>query len=145
MFNVFTTPEGCTAYAGDKLLTDPEAGETYSLMTIAKESVTAAGDRNGYTTVSHDSYVVAFGSSDFLADELLSTNAYGNTDLLLSACRIVGQEPVPVGIGFKPFADYTIDTITTAEATQYTVVLSVVPALLSLVAGVVVLVRRKNR
>jgi len=64
---------------------------------------------------------------------------------MLSACRSIGQEPVPVGLGFKPFADFTIDTVTTKEATQYTVVLTVVPVVASIVAGIVVLVRRKHR
>ena len=60
-------------------------------------------------------------------------------------CRAIGQEPVPVGLDPKPFADYTIDVITSSEATQYTVVLSVVPAVVALVTGIVVIVRRKNR
>ena len=52
---------------------------------------------------------------------------------------------MPVGLGFKPFADFTIDTIETKDATQYTVVLTVVPIVVATVFGVVVLVRRKHR
>ena len=64
---------------------------------------------------------------------------------MLSACRTIGQEPVPVGLGFKPFADFTIDTVTTKEATQYTVVLTTVPVVTAIAAGIIVLVRRKHR
>ena len=69
----------------------------------------------------------------------------GGDDFVLSAARAIGQEPVPVGLTLKPFADTTIDTITTAEATQYTLVLTILPAVASLAFGIVVLIRRKNR
>ena len=91
------------------------------------------------------SYVLACGSTEFVSKELMESNAYGNTDLLLSALRTMGQEPVPVGITFKAFADKTIDTITTAESTQYTVILTVIPPVVALIAGIFVIVRRKNR
>ena len=112
-------------------------------MTVSVEDRTT--QESNYTTVNEASYVIACGSTDFASETLLQSNAYGNTDLLLSACRAVGREPVPVGLTFKPFADYTIDTVTTAEATQYTVVFAVVPAVLALGSGIFVLVRRKNR
>ena len=64
---------------------------------------------------------------------------------MLSACRAIGREPVPVGLSLKPFADTTIDNITAAEATQYTVVLTTVPALTAIIVGAVVLIRRKNK
>ena len=38
-----------------------------------------------------------------------------------------------------------IDIITTKEATQYTVVLTIVPVVIALGSGIFVLVRRKNR
>ena len=119
------------------------ANNKFALMTVSVEDRTT--QESNYTTVNEASYVIACGSTDFASETLLQSNAYGNTDLLLSACRAVGREPVPVGLTFKPFADYTIDTVTTAEATQYTVVFAVVPAVLALGSGIFVLVRRKNR
>ena len=112
-------------------------------MTVTVESRTV--QESNYATIDQASYVVACGSVDFASSEMLQSNSYGNTDLLLTALRTIGKEPVPVGIEFKPFADYTIDTITTAESTQYTIVLSVVPALAALISGIVVIVRRKYR
>ena len=92
-----------------------------------------------------NSYVIACGSTEFASEELLYSSSYGNGDLLLSACRAIGREPVPVGISLKPFADTTIDNITSSEATQYTVVLTVIPLVAAMISGAVVLIRRKNR
>jgi hypothetical protein len=61
------------------------------------------------------------------------------------ALRQVGKEVVPVGLTFKIFNDTSMDTVTTADATQYTVVLAILPVIVSLGAGVFVLIRRKNR
>lgn len=144
VYQLFTAAEGAEAWANENVVERATGDNTLALATVSVENNYTQEDNLGQYS-NNPSYVIAFGSTEYATDELLQSNAYGNTDLLLSACRIVGQEPVPVGIGFKPFADYTIDTITTAETTQYTVVLTVVPALVALVAGVVVLVRRKNR
>ena len=56
-----------------------------------------------------------------------------------------GREPVPVGLDFKEFANYEIEEISTGDATKYTVALTVAPIVITLCAGVFVLVRRKNR
>ena len=64
---------------------------------------------------------------------------------MLSALQMSGREPVPVGLDFKKFANYEIQSITTEQATQYTLVLTLVPVFAALIAGVVVIVRRKNR
>ncbi len=144
IYDVFTTSSGAKAYAGSET---PSAVATETnplkLMTVSVENRTTQEDN--YSTISEASYVVACGSVDFASSTMLQSNSYGNTDFLLTALRAIGREPVPVGLEFKPFADSTIDTVTTSEATQYTVVLAAVPALCAAVVGVVVIVRRKNR
>ena len=75
----------------------------------------------------------------------MRSDSIGNSELLLSLCRVIGREPVPVGIERKPFEDYTIDSIEAKDATQYTVVLTVVPAILTAAVAGVVLIRRKNK
>lgn len=144
IYDVFTTSSGAKAYAGSET---PSAVATETnplkLMTVSVENRTTQEDN--YSTISEASYVVACGSVDFASSTMLQSNSYGNTDFLLTALRAIGREPVPVGLDFKPFADSTIDTVTTSEATQYTVVLATVPALCAAVVGVVVIVRRKNR
>lgn len=144
IYDVFTTSSGAKAYAGSET---PSAVATETnplkLMTVSVENRTTQEDN--YSTISEASYVVACGSVDFASSTMLQSNSYGNTDFLLTALRAIGREPVPVGLEFKPFADSTIDTVTTSEATQYTVVLAAVPALCAAVVGVVIIVRRKNR
>ena len=143
IYNLFTSYDSAVAMANGEQVARATANNKFALMTVSVEDRTT--QESNYTTINEASYVIACGSTDFASETLLQSNAYGNTDLLLSACRAVGREPVPVGLTFKPFADYTIDTVTTAEATQYTVVFAVVPAVLALGSGIFVLVRRKNR
>ncbi|MBQ8141497.1 MAG: Gldg family protein [Clostridia bacterium] len=143
VFNLFVTSENATAEAGGYEVAKATEQNPLALMTISREDRTT--QESNYTTVNEASYVIACGSTDFASEALLQSSAYGNTDLLLSACRAIGREPVPVGLEFKPFADYTIDSITTAETTQYTIVLTVVPVVAAVVAGAVVLIRRKNK
>lgn len=143
MYNLFTTSATASAFANGSEVEKASENNKLALMTITMEDRTV--QESNYTTVNEASYVLACGSTDFVGQAFLESTAYGNTDLLLSACSYIGQEPVPVGLGFKPFADFTIDTVTTKEATQYTVVLTVVPVIVAAVAGIVVLVRRKHR
>ena len=143
IYDVFTTGAKAEAYADGVLRESATELNKLKLMTVSVENRTTQEDN--YSTVSEASYVLACGSTDFASEAFLQSNSYGNNDLLLTALRAIGKEPVPVGLTFKPFADFTIDTITTSEATQYTVVLTVVPALIAAITGIVVIVRRKNR
>jgi hypothetical protein len=126
-----------------------EAGEyPYMLMTIASETVTSAGDRNGYTTVSHDSYVIACASTEFLCDELLASNSYGNADLLAGTLRSLGKDSMAAIIDqyLKPFVDTDVksDLITDSQKTSYTILLAVLPAIILFGSGIFVTVRRKH-
>lgn len=143
VYDLFTTHDSAYSMADGQKVELASATNKPALMTISIEI--KATQETQYTTMTDSSYVLACGSTDFVSQELMESNAYGNTDLLLSALRTMGQEPVPVGITFKAFADMTIDTITTAESTQYTVILTVIPPVVALIAGIFVIVRRKNR
>ncbi len=142
--DVFVTSSAAEAYAGT---TEPveKANENnkLKLMTVSIESHTV--QESNYTTIDAASYVLACGSTEFASSTLLQSSAYGNTDFLLTALRAIGKEPVPVGLMPKPFADAEIDTVTTSEAMQYTVVLALVPLLAASITGIVIIVRRKNR
>ncbi|MBR5798273.1 MAG: Gldg family protein [Clostridia bacterium] len=145
-FDVFNAGSGAAAYIGDTAL---EAGEyPYMLMTIASETETSAGDRNGYTTVSHDSYVVACASSEFLCDELLASNSYGNADMLAGTLRSLGKDSMAAIIDqyLKPFVETDVEDgrISQSQKTSYTVLLSVLPAVLLFGSGIFVMTRRKH-
>ncbi len=143
VYNLFTTYEGAYSMANGQKVEIAKETDKPALMTVSVEHHYT--QESQYSAMNDASYVIACGSTEFTAQELMESNAYGNTDLMLSALRTVGQEPVPVGITFKAFADKTIDTVTTAEATQYTVILTVIPPILALGIGIFVIVRRKNR
>ncbi len=141
--DIFVTSPNAKSYAGGQLAEPASEENPLKLMTLSMESRNT--QESNYTSINEASYVVACGSVDFTSNELLQSGAYGNTDLLLTALRAIGREPVPVGLEPKPFADYEIDTVTTSEATQYTVVLAIVPLLAASITGIVIIVRRKNR
>ena len=143
IFDIFVSSENALAYANGNEVGRATEQNPFKLMTVTMEE--RETQESNYTTISEASYVVACSSVEFLGSVLLQDNSYGNSDVLLSVCRAVGQEPVPVGLDPKPFADKTIDVITSAEATQYTVVLAVIPAIVALVTGIVIIIRRKNR
>lgn len=141
--DMFLSSENAVAHASGAVVEKATEANPFKLMTVSVEERTTQEDN--YTTISEASYVVACGSVEFATTTLLDSSSYGNTDLLLSALRAIGREPVPVGLDPKPFADYTIDTITTAQSTQYTVVLTAIPAVVAIVVGAIVLIRRKNK
>ncbi|MBQ9086778.1 MAG: Gldg family protein [Clostridia bacterium] len=145
IYDVFTTGENAVAMANGQQVAKATAVNPLKLMTVSVETHSVVENATLGSTMTETAYVIACGSTDFASRSLLQSNSYGNSTFLEYALRTVGKEPVPVGVKFKPFGDYTIDTITTSEATQYTVVLTVVPAVLALGAGVFVIVRRKNR
>lgn len=143
IFDVFVTSPNAVAYSNGNIVSRATENNPFKLMTISVEE--RETQESNYTTVSESSYVLACSSVDFLSNTMLDAASYGNNDVLMSACRAIGQEPVPVGLNPKPFADTTIDVITSKEASQYTVVLTVLPAVAALVTGIVIIIRRKNR
>ena len=58
--------------------------------------------------------------------------------------QFMGKENAPTRLVFKPFASTEIESLTTSSANTITVVLSLAPALLFGILGVVVTVRRRN-
>ena len=87
-------------------------------------------------------YVFACASTDFAKAAALSSS-YGNHELLTYACSQMGRAVVSVSLDYKPFASTEIKNLIASDATQYTIVLTVVPAAIVFIAGVVIMVRRK--
>ena len=142
IYDMFVTAPSAVAMAGGKEVAAADEYERFRLMTVSCE-LRSTQENNYSNPLQENSYVIACGSTEFATAGFLQSAVYGNTDLLLSALSVVAKEPVPVGIVLKPFGDYTIDSITTAGATAWTICLAVIPAATALVSGVVVLVRRK--
>ena len=146
-FDVFSAGKGAQGFFGDTLHERASDADPYMLMAISSETITEAGDRNGYTTVSHDSYVVAYASTEFLCDELLASNSYGNADMLAGTLRSLGKDSMAAIIDqyLKPFAETTVGDgyITDSYKTSYTTLLALLPALVLFGSGIFVMTRRK--
>ena len=145
IYDIFVTSENAISKANGQEVEKATALNPIKLMTVTKEDRHVTENNDTGASINDASYVFACGSGDFAASNLLQQQSYGNNEFLEYALRVVGQEPVPVGLDLNVFYDDTIDTITTAEATRYTVILTVVPAVLAIACGVVVIVRRKYR
>ncbi|MGM9643201.1 MAG: Gldg family protein [Eubacteriales bacterium] len=139
MYDVFLSPSTASAVVGTSVVDKASATNPFKLMTLTRESRMVDNQNEDY------SYVLACGSTDFLSSTLLLSNTYGNCDMMLSALRATGREFIPVGLDIKPFASKDITTLTTAQANRYTVVLILLPTVVTLAAGIYVLVRRKYR
>lgn len=142
VFTMFKSYETASGYAAGSEVAKATASDPFKLMGV---SVETHYEQEKYSTIEDSAYVMLCGSTDFASDKYLYSNSYGNEDLLLSVFQMCGREPVPVGLDFKEFANYSIEEISTGDATKYTVALTVAPIAIALCAGVFVLVRRKNR
>ena len=149
IYDVFRSSETSLIYQKQNgaVVTDtPDTAGNFKLMTLTRES-RYIGEGQGYTSVNDASYVCAIGSTDFASNAVLSSNAYGNTDLLLEILRVIGREIEPVGIKFKPMysalagQQYVVE----AKPMNKLAVHVTIPALICAVSGIVVLVRRKFR
>ena len=142
VFDMFTSSSSATAWAGDREVAAATKTDPFKLMLVSVES---NYEQEMYTTMDDSAYVMLCGSTNFLLEKYVQSNVYGNNDFLLSAIQMSGREPVPTGLDFKEFANYEIESVTAEDATQYTLVLTIVPVVIALCAGVFVIVRRKNR
>ena len=142
VFPMFTSYETAAGYADGTVVQKATKSDPFKLMAVSTQTYY---EQEKYTTMSDSAYVLLCGSTDFASEKYLTSNAYGNEDLLLQAFDMCGREPVPVGLDFQQFANYEIKSITSGEATKYTIIFTVAPLVIALCAGVFVLVRRKNR
>ncbi|MBQ9415871.1 MAG: Gldg family protein [Clostridia bacterium] len=108
-------------------------------------------DRNGpfcLMTVSEDrttgSHLVVHTSAASGSETYFISATFGNAEMMQRLYAGLGKQDVLFGIPYKPFADTTIHSITTAQMARWTVALSVIPGVLVLGAAVWILVRRKN-
>lgn len=127
-------------YTSDKAekYVDGEKTETgrYPLVAVSFE-------RRYVDNTPHYSYVYACGSKYLTDSDYIGQKAYGNSDVVFAMMRQMGRNQVPVDLKYKLFDNEAL-TITTSEATKWTVVLTVVLPLIFLVAGIAVWLRRKH-
>ncbi len=137
IYDVFTSSEHAVTVANGEQVAAASSADPFKLMTITRETQMTTNDDADYSNV------IACGSIDFISAEMLQSLVYGNSEILTSSLRQIARETIVVDLAHKPFDVTDIESLTTAEANRYTVVLSVIPALAALVLGVYVVVRRK--
>ena len=150
IYDIFRASETALTYQkkdGVPALNAPvDTSGDFKLLTLTREN-RYIGEGQGYTNINDVSYVCAIGSTEFASNAVLSSNAYGNTDLLLEILREIGREIEPVGIKFKPMYSATAGQqyVLEANPTSKTAVLVALPAVAFAFSGILVLVRRKFR
>ncbi len=117
----------------------------FNLMTLTYEH--RIKQETNYFSQDDRSYVCVFGSTEFASDEILSSSAYGNSDVLQATLRAVGREVTPASLELIAFKQYEIKdtTFTQSSAIATTVCLILIPTLICFTAGIVVTVNRKYK
>ena len=109
---------------------------TFNLMTLSTEQRYIDNEANY-------NYVLACGTTDFVSDKYIGSSTYGNVDILYSAMKTMGKITVPNGIEFKIFDNNELN-ISTSEAYAWTVILSALLPVVTIVTGIVVYIRRRR-
>ena len=95
--------------------------------------------------VTHDAYVLAGGSSDFISDERLGNHLYANKDILYAALRamvVENADSASENLNFREYKGEALD-ITTGEANGNMILIAVVLPVVILAVGAVVFIRRR--
>ncbi len=121
--------------------------DRFRFMTLTLESRTRM--ETNYLSTSEPSYVAVFGSTDFASDTILNSASYGNADALSATLRTMGREVEPADLEFKAFKKYDVDTDAytpeVGDMIATTVIMTLLPIAVCIVAGVVVSIKRKYR
>lgn len=148
VYPMFYAREGAVGYASGEGIVTSTASDPLMLMAVSTQTFYKEDQMDNITkTISYSATVVLCGSTDFGSSKYLeeAIESYGNSDMLMSAFQLSGKEPIPTNLKTKQFANYNIESISARAATIYTVVLTLAPIAIASLAGVIVLVRRKNK
>ncbi len=146
VYPMFYTRDTAVGYASGEDIVNSTATDPLMLMAVSTQTFYTEEQIGNITkTLPYSASVVLCGTTEFASADYIFSDAYGNQNLLLSISQISGNEPIPVNLTPKDFANYNIESISARAATIYTVVLTLAPIAIASLAGVIVLVRRKNK
>ncbi len=133
-----------SAYDTAQLVKDGEtvAADSRSLMAIARERIIVNNENSANADYIY-SYVFACGSPSFVSDDYLTSNSYGNKDIIYAAMRAVGRDNSLADLKYKAFDDIELN-ITTAQSTRWTMVIAAIPPAIIAITGIVIRIKRKN-
>lgn len=132
-------------------------GKTVSSLLVA--SSTATAHANGKTVDTAGGYTVAAASQDtatgggiftvgsvyLTAQDAITTNEYGNKDLIFLVFRHLSGASVPVGTTYLLFSSGTLEGLTMRAARLWAVLLAVAIPLALAATGFILIRRRRNR
>lgn len=148
-----TVPEG---YVADGLGSYTSGSRTRSDLFVASSSAIAYANGgtvdSGMTalpmlTVTEDSStggsLMVCSSVEFALEDYMQSIVFGNNDTVLSLAEHLGSVSPLLGLKFKPFTTDQISLITTAQMRNWTLALTIIPAVLVIGTAIIILVRRK--
>ncbi|MBQ9780958.1 MAG: Gldg family protein [Clostridia bacterium] len=127
-------------------------GNNFKLMTMTTEERVA--QETNYFSQQDRSFLCVFGSTEFASDTILTSDAYGNADVLMASLRAMGREVAPAKLDIIAFKNYEMDleaaaagglNVTTGGLIATVVCFAAIPALIFFGLGIYVTVRRKYR
>ncbi len=130
MYGLFTSGEGAVSWANGQPVDDSAA----ILFALTEQK----------TADAKSSYVGVFASTEMVSEEFLQSAVHGNTDAMMHIFEAIGKTNTPKGLKIKPIASSKISTVTTAQMWKWTLILAVTPAVLTVAAATVILVKRKR-
>ncbi len=149
-YDIFLSSIDATAEVGGvpyETVQKLDPNSRFKLMTLSLESRNR--QETNYLSTNDPSYVAVFASTDFASDIILNSASYGNADALSATLRTMGHEVEPADLEFKAFKKYHVDTNAykpdTGDMITVTVVMTLLPILICIIAGVVISVNRKYR
>ncbi len=128
MTPLLTSYEGAEAWASGRAVA--RTAEGFNLITLTENAT-------------EGSYLLVSTSTEFASEVAMQSGVYDNEPFLLTALGAMGKTDTPVRMTGQPFAETTIYTLTTTGARDITILLTAVPALLCLAAGLIILIRRR--
>jgi hypothetical protein len=145
--NIFTSGTNAVAEVFGEQYEIATEKNPFRLMTVTSEERTI--QETNYITTEDRSFLCVVGSTEFASDDILTSSAYGNADVLVSCLRAMGREVVPVSLEFKAFKVYDVDSstsgLTTTGTAATTACLILIPAVICFGAGIFVTVKRRYR
>ncbi len=130
VYSLFEAGEGSVCWANGNAVDDADV----SLFTLTEQQNADAGY----------SYVAVSASVNYATEEFLQSAVYGNTDTMMRVLATFGKKNLPEGLTIKPFESTKISTVTTSQMWGWTLVLAILPAVVTTGAAVVYLVRRRR-
>lgn len=132
---VLYSPDKSYAYDFEDETSEVAQGQ-FSVMTITSETRYIDNE-------AHYNYVLACGTTEFISEDLVSSNAYGNADIMYSAMKLMGKNTVPNGIPFRIFDNNKLD-VTAGQAYTWTIIFTAFIPVVVIIVGIAVFVRRRH-